>query len=135
MGDKKPASGYGPSMASPKKYRYLTKYLCLSCRRTFKRPVDGKGERSCPHCKLTAVRMGQKFRPPKLSAHREWAIVEYLVRNGFYYDSIQIEKGPGTGAELVAYPSTMDEAKIFVRENQEHALPREWIREYVWKRR
>ena len=81
------------------------------------------------------MRMGQKFRPPRLSAHKEWEVVEYLVRNGFYYDSIRTENGPGIEADLVTYPSTMDEAKLFVRENQEHALPREWIREHFWKGR
>ena len=122
-------------MASPKKDSYLTKYLCLNCRRTFKRPVEGKGERPCPHCKLTAVRMGHKFRPPRLSAYREWEVIKYLVNNGFYYDSIPIKDEHGNEIGLVSYPLTMDDAKEFVQEYKEHALPRKWIREHSWRRR
>lgn len=107
------------------KDNYLTKYLCPACRKTFKRLVRGKGVRVCPHCDGEAVRMGQKFRPPKLQADKEWEVVLFLVENGFYFDSIPSEDDFN---RYVAYPKTMDEAREFVIRHEDRAIPIEMVR-------
>jgi len=111
-------------MTDKRQASYLTKFLCLKCHKTFKRKVAGCSVRKCPDCEGEAIRMGHKFRPPPLSASKEWEIVDYLVQNGHYYHSIPVTDERGRHIGNVEYPKSMEAAKVFVRENAEwsHSL-------------
>jgi hypothetical protein len=54
------------------------------------------------------VLVERKFKPPRRSAFQQWKAVEYLVKNGFRYQSI-FENGKN-----VSYPRTLAGAKTFV---------------------
>lgn len=75
--------------------------------------------------------MGQKFRPPPLSSKGKWEVVLFLVRKGFYFDSIPLKDDSGNQVGTVAYPTTMDDAKDFVARYESHARPLDWLRETI----
>ena len=107
----------------------FTKYLCLDCRKTLKREVEGPATRTCANCGGEAVRMGHRFRAPALSKKQEWDVVLFLVRNGFYFDRVYVSTStPGTQASLT-YPTSMQEAKAFVEQWADYAQPLELYRE------
>lgn len=118
-------------MGRDKKIDYLTKYLCIGCCKTLKRPVEGPGLRVCAHCGGPSVRMGQKFKPPKLGDNKAWDVVLYLIEKGFRYDSIyaQDEKGDfiwnseAGHFQTAQYPVTMIEAQEFVIKYQKWSEP------------
>jgi hypothetical protein len=77
------------------------------------------------------VRMGQKFRPPKLNDRKSWEVVLFLVENGFRYGSIYLSDGNGgflrdPHTDLLAtaeYPTKLSEAKLFVQRYKKHSEP------------
>ena len=68
--------------------------------------------------------MGQKFRPPPLSASKEWEVIDFLIRHGHYFHSIPATDESGHRIGNVEYPKSMEAAEVFVRENVEwsHSL-------------
>lgn len=118
-------------MSRDKKIDYLTKYLCLDCRKTLKRPVKGPGQRTCAHCGGATVRMGQKFKPPKLSDAKAWEVVLFLIKRGFRYDTIYLKDGKGQYVNdpasnvllTVPYPTSMAEAEVFVEQYARYSEP------------
>ena len=91
--------------------RYLIPYVCLKCRRAFKRKPDRwVPDKVCPQCRGPAVGMSRKFRAPPRSDEAQWAKVEFLVRRGFRFYSVYDEHH-----QAVQYPNTLAEARDFVR--------------------
>jgi DNA-directed RNA polymerase subunit RPC12/RpoP len=89
---------------------YLFPYACFTCQKSFKRKVDvGLPEKTCPHCGSVAVGLSRNFKAPRADDVKQWKKVAFLVKHGFrffhQYDAAGL---------LVAYPSTMSEAKEFV---------------------
>ena len=92
--------------------RYLHPHVCFECRKSFKRPVsDSKA--SCSDCGRPLIALNRKFSAPKKVAKGEWEVVEYLVRAGFKFQSIELQDG-----STAKYPKTMKEAISFVSKYQ-----------------
>lgn len=72
--------------------------------------------------------MGHKFRPPPLSSDRAWKVVLFLVRHGFYFDSIPIIDDHGSRTGTVPYPTTMEDARDFVQRYESFATPVDALR-------
>jgi hypothetical protein len=66
--------------------------------------------------------MDVRFRPPKKSDDKQWAKASFLSNNGFYFQKIYRKKGPVWQRER--YPEKHEEAKKFVIEFRDQALPR-----------
>jgi hypothetical protein len=49
-----------------------------------------------------------QFLPPKKKDIKKWAVIKYLLENGFYFQSIRENN------EKAKYPENMRDAKIFV---------------------
>jgi DNA-directed RNA polymerase subunit RPC12/RpoP len=91
---------------------YLFPYVCFACRKSFKRTIDvnapGLQDKVCPECGGKAVGLSRKFKAPARTDIAQWKKVEYLVRHGFRFFSLE-------GVDAVAYPKTLAEARTFVR--------------------
>lgn len=95
------------------------KKVCLDCRVAFNRPFDsGSGlTYPCPNCSKSMLLLPHRFRPPKKSDDKKWEVVEFLIRNGFYYQHI-VDDGlePKNGeTSHQNYPRNMREAKEFIK--------------------
>ncbi|HYV03999.1 MAG TPA: hypothetical protein VFB82_05425, partial [Blastocatellia bacterium] len=55
------------------------------------------------------MRLSRKFKPPKKSDIQSWTVVEFVVKAGFFYESIYVNEG-----QLARYPKTMKDAQEFV---------------------
>ena len=123
---------------------HLTKFTCLDCRSTFKRPTDAVKRniaraieiRTCPNCAGAAYLMSSDFRAPPKADDRAWAVVAFLVRSGFayfrLYEDVPLSafghpmrrpKGLLSAQRRLAYPETLREAEQFVRDYGHLALP------------
>ena len=91
--------------------RYLIPYVCLTCRRAFKRKPDRRSpDKICPHCRGPAVGLSRKFRAPPRADEAQWKKVAFLVRRGFRFYSVYDEHHAA-----VPYPDTLAAARDFVR--------------------
>ncbi len=104
---------------------YLQHYVCLDCRRSFKRPVDMMAplahQKKCPHCGGVAHSVGRHFRPPRRDNLAQWEKVRFLVANGFCFQHVY---ETARGGALVRYPRTLKAAREFVRKYRAQALTR-----------
>jgi len=103
---------------------YSMSYACLSCKTAHKRHVDGSPldyprKMECPICKSETFNLGRHFKAPKKSDKAQWIKVEFLIKHGFQFQKIRLEKN---GYESVPYPKTLDEAKEFVVKYKKWAL-------------
>lgn len=80
---------------------YLHPFVCVACRRAFKRSGTGRNEAPCPACGSTAILVNRKFKPPRRSDTAQWAKVEALVSLGFRFDTIYDADGA-----IIPYPSS-----------------------------
>jgi DNA-directed RNA polymerase subunit RPC12/RpoP len=98
------------------------KKVCFNCRKAFSVYTNNAEtiNLTCPECGGTTAFLKHKFRPPKRNDLRQWDTIQFLVDNGFLFDHVykQVESG---GYEQVAYPETMEEAKVFVIEYKKQA--------------
>ena len=62
--------------------------------------------------------MAHRFRPPKKRETAKWEVVKYLVDQGFYYQHIYEHPW---GGQFMAYPTTMQAAKEFIKTYQVQA--------------
>lgn len=127
-------------MAAP----HLTKFTCLDCRSTFKRPTNALKRnaprpieiRTCPNCGGSAFLMGSDFRAPPKADDRAWAVVDFMVRNGFpyfrLYEDVPLAeyghpmhrpKGLLSAQRRLAYPENLREAEQFVVAFRHLAMP------------
>jgi hypothetical protein len=101
---------------------YKIPFVCFECRKCFKRQYDtSTSVRPCPHCKGNAIRMDIRFRVPKSSDNDEWKKIIFLAQHGFYFQKIYRLSESG-GYQRVSYPSTLSEAKNFVKKYRSQAL-------------
>jgi DNA-directed RNA polymerase subunit RPC12/RpoP len=90
---------------------YLIPYACLECRKAFKRHDDPDAlTMKCPECGGTAHRTSRRFKPPKRSDLKQWQKVRFLLEHGFRFFTVRDQSG-----RYMRYPSTLDEAREFVR--------------------
>ena len=92
------------------KRNYLAPHVCFNCRKTFKKPPSVTAVK-CPDCGTDLTELNRKFSAPKRTALQEWQVVEYVVRAGFRYQSINLENG-----RTARYPKRMKDAVEFVSE-------------------
>ena len=103
---------------------YLHPHACFACRKSFRRVADlRQAPRPCPDCGAPTVVMNRKFKAPPTDDLKQWAKVRFLADHGFRFGSIVDEQG-----YRVAYPATLQEARIFVREYA-HAATARWLTE------
>lgn len=97
-------------MTNPHK-GHMFPFACFECRLSFKRRYEaGVAERPCPSCGGPAARLDRKFRPPARDDIKQWRKVQFLYEHGFRFQSVHDERG-----QLIPYPATLAEAKVFVR--------------------
>jgi DNA-directed RNA polymerase subunit RPC12/RpoP len=60
---------------------YKLHYVCLSCRRSTKRPWT-KEIVKCPECAQPMALMGRDFKPPRRSSDQGWREVGDFVEEG-----------------------------------------------------
>ena len=70
-------------------------------------------------CGGVTYNLGRHFKAPKKSDIAQWKKVAYLVHHGFYFQKIRPIKNSYCN---VSYPSTLAEAKVFVKKYKKHAL-------------
>jgi hypothetical protein len=95
---------------------YLLPNVCFVCRKCFKKPVAEKMN-TCPNCGGKMVALNRKFSAPKSNDLVQWKKVQYLVENGFLFQSIYETEnisGQGVSKIKVSYPENMEEAIEFV---------------------
>jgi hypothetical protein len=87
------------------------KSVCLNCRIAFSYGMDINNiiSRTCPQCKNEMVNVNYKFMAPKKDEIKKWETIEYLLKNGFYFQHIYDENN-----KYIKYPKNMKDAKIFV---------------------
>jgi len=97
------------------------KNVCLDCKRVESLGTDHSTFRTgdCPECSAPMYFVNQKFRPPKTSDVKSWAVAAYLISNGFTYYTIHDKSGMP-----VEYPTTIGDAESFVEEHRSQAAAR-----------
>ena len=93
-------------------YLRTSAFVCLECRKSFKRNCDTTeyvNELTCPDCGKTAYNFGRNFHVPKMSDQQQWKKIKFLFDNGFSFQKVHDESG-----QSVPYPKTLEEAKEFV---------------------
>lgn len=109
------------------------KLVCLPCRKVWNyNPYLRKYTfiYICAHCCKPYLRVSHRFRPPKKENHKDWAVVEYLMKNGFFYQHIyeKAENGKRWGP-FVKYPESLIDAKIFVKKYRNQQ-----VEQWPWQR-
>ena len=106
-------------MSSP----YNMAFACLSCRKSFKREFNmSEGcpkELTCPECGGASYNMGRHFKAPKKSDIKQWKKIEFLNENGFRFQKIRYGS---KHHETVAYPESLEEARVFVEKFRKYAF-------------
>ncbi len=74
--------------------------------------------------------VNQKFRPPKMTDVKSWAVATYLISNGFTYYTIRDKTGVP-----VEYPTAMQDAVTFVEEHRAQAATRNTQRKHEIEKR
>ena len=69
------------------------------------------------------IRLSRKFAAPKASDVAQWKKVQYLVEHGFLFYPVQ-EAISANASKRVAYPQTLQEAKLFVERYKSQAPQR-----------
>jgi len=99
---------------------YLLPHVCFECCKSFKKPLSEE-KRICPQCGNNLVALNRKFSAPKATDTAQWKKVQFLVANGFYFQSIY-EQTENSARSKVSYPATLEEAKVFVTQYQTQAI-------------
>ena len=88
------------------------KVVCIQCKNSFNTGSNFLNHQpeKCGVCGNALIQCNQKFKPPKATDTKAWQVIEYLLGNDFRFQSIYNEAGKD-----VPYPTTMEEAKEFVR--------------------
>lgn len=89
---------------------YLHPFVCVGCRRAFKRSGEGREEAPCPGCGGRAILLSRKFKPPRRGDVRQWAKVTALLNLGFRFDTIYDAEGV-----VIRYPTTERGIPAFVK--------------------
>lgn len=90
---------------------YLAPFVCVDCRRSFKRPwTKGITHRPCPVCGKPAICLSRKFKPPRANDDEQWEKVRLLISRGFVFQSIYDDDHA-----TVRYPESLREAREWVK--------------------
>ncbi len=100
------------------------KNVCLECRRVENLGTNYENffTNDCTECSEKMFFVNQLFKPPKKSNDKLWKVVVFLIHNGFSFQHIYKMKDNSLSEELVNYPITMLDAKLFVEEYKEQAI-------------
>jgi hypothetical protein len=98
---------------------YLHPFVCVGCRRAFKRSGQDRDEAPRPGCGGRAILVSRKFKPPRRGDARQWAKVAALLNLGFRFDTIYDAEGA-----VIRYPSTAQGIPAFVKRVEQVALTR-----------
>lgn len=100
------------------------KKVCLNCRKAFNQNADFtvKSGLICPECGQKIFEINHKFRPPKKSNLKAWEVSKYLIENGFLYQRIYQKIIGVDNLKSVSYPTSIDEAKQFVKKYKDQAI-------------
>lgn len=107
------------------------KEVCMHCRKAWNRPFTTQArEVLCPDCGQSTIRLTHRFRPPKKEDKQGWAVVDFLIKNGFHYQHIydserltdNLRSYNYTVKKLVKYPKNLKEAKLFVEKYKAQAV-------------
>lgn len=117
----KPVKSNKASFSSGK---YSMAFACLNCKSTFQRsfleaPCDYPLHSQCASCGGVTYNLGRNFKAPKKLDTAQWRKVAYLIQHGFYFQKIRPSKN---SYYSVPYPSTLAEARVFVRKYKKYAL-------------
>lgn len=81
-------------------------------------PYNEERTYNCAQCGNPMLRLPHRFRPPKKDDNKAWAVVKFLIDNGFYFQHIYQEGSNAyqkkTTNNYVPYPNSMREAEEFV---------------------
>lgn len=89
---------------------YLHPFVCVVCRRSFRRSGKTRDEAPCPSCGGAAILLNRKFKPPRRNDVAQWAKVTALVKLGFRFDTIYDADGA-----IIPYPLTVRGIPAFVK--------------------
>ncbi len=104
-----------PRPTPPKGPAYLNPFVCLSCRKSFKRKADAeRSNKTCPACGAVMYFASRKFKPPKSTDLDQWKKIELLLLHGFVFDPVYDD------GRRVKYPETLKQAREFVRVYSPH---------------
>ena len=102
---------------------YAMSSVCLTCCKSFKRHLDkpiGEPEiKVCPACGGNSFNFGRHFKAPKKTDKKQWDKIIFLFNHGFRFQKIRLGLGHH---DTVAYPETLEQAKVFVIKYKEHAI-------------
>ena len=117
----KPVKSNKASFSSGK---YSMAFACLNCKSTFQRsfleaPCDYPLHSQCASCGGVTYNLGRNFKALKKLDTAQWKKVAYLIQHGFYFQKIRPSKN---SYYSVPYPSTLAEARVFVRKYKKYAL-------------
>ncbi len=73
----------------------------------------------CPDCGGALHKLGRHFKAPPKDDLKQWEKVAFLVDNGFFFQRVYDDH------VQVPYPSTLQEARDFVRRYKSQALKEE----------
>ncbi len=89
-------------------------HICLTCRKSFKRPE--KAKKLCSDCGNNIHVAHPNFSPPKSTDEKAWKVVEFLLERGFDFSGwVQEVGGKNASLQRPGYPTTMTEAEQFVK--------------------
>tara|TARA_Y100001954_G_C15595726_1_gene495476 strand:- start:45 stop:374 length:330 start_codon:yes stop_codon:yes gene_type:complete len=97
------------------------KGVCTKCRKSFSEGNNPKllKERICSECKCTLYIVHHKFKPPKKTDLKKWKVIDYLLKNGFNFQSHWMPYGEGKEKFIFKvlgnYPTNMKDAEEFVK--------------------
>jgi hypothetical protein len=99
------------------------KAVCFDCRKAFNfnAHTESNSHLKCPECTQPLVLIDHKFRPPKKSDIKAWAVAKFLCENGFPYHRVYKEIDENIFKNHASYPSTMKEAIAFIETYKEQA--------------
>lgn len=102
------------------------KIVCLECRKTYNQGTDFNDRREmvCPDCGKQMTPLSHRFRPPKKSEDKKWETIQFLIKNGFYFQHIYetiTKEGFIKYENLVPYPKNIRDAKEFVERYKNQA--------------
>tara|TARA_A200000113_G_scaffold221242_1_gene232789 strand:+ start:101 stop:562 length:462 start_codon:yes stop_codon:yes gene_type:complete len=82
-------------------------------------PCDYPLHSQCASCGGVSYNLGRNFKAPKKLDTAQWRKVAYLIQHGFYFQKIRPSKN---SYYSVPYPSTLAEARVFVKKYKKYAL-------------
>ena len=103
---------YFPKNTAEQTFRFP--FVCFGCRKSFKFPATSE-KRVCPQCRGQMEMLSRKFAAPKSRDIAQWRKIQFLEEHGFRFQRVYRIGHEHRGALSAQYPSTMEEARVFVK--------------------